>query len=81
MGKGKRSRSLRWRLSSLTLSDGERNALARLRDHAIKPYQREWAAALVKLADGDTIHNPDPDYDAKRAHIAACLERAAQWWP
>ncbi len=37
---------------ALALSDAERTALVRLRDTAPKAYQRERAAALLKVADG-----------------------------
>jgi hypothetical protein len=46
---------MRRRLPLLTLSDPERDALVQLRDHAAKPYQREWAAAILKLGDGATL--------------------------
>jgi hypothetical protein len=36
----------------LVLSDSQRAELAQLRDHHPKPYLRERAAALLKLADG-----------------------------
>jgi hypothetical protein len=36
----------------LSLSPDDRSALVRLRDTAPKPFQRERAAALLKVADG-----------------------------
>ena len=36
----------------LVLSETERRELVQLRDHARQPYQRERAAALLKIADG-----------------------------
>ncbi len=36
----------------LDLTDAERQELLTLRDHAPKPYLRERAAALLKIADG-----------------------------
>lgn len=36
----------------LALTETERRALEDLRDHAAKPYLRERAAALLKIADG-----------------------------
>ena len=36
----------------LELSEGERRELERIRDHHPKPYVRERAAAILKLADG-----------------------------
>ncbi len=36
----------------LVLTDGQRQQLLHLRDHALKPYLRERAAALLKIADG-----------------------------
>jgi Helix-turn-helix domain len=36
----------------LILSDAQRGDLMRLRDHAPKPYLRERAAALLKVAEG-----------------------------
>lgn len=48
---------MRRRLPLLTLSDAERTALTSVRDHANKPYLRECAAALLKLADGATIQD------------------------
>ena len=37
---------------SLDLTDAERLTLLELRDHGPKPYLRERAAALLKIADG-----------------------------
>ena len=37
---------------SLLLSERERDALLHMRDHDPKPYRRERAAALLKVADG-----------------------------
>jgi hypothetical protein len=37
-----------------TLTAAERAALVALRDHAARPYERERAAALLKIADGMT---------------------------
>lgn len=34
------------------LTDAQRQELVQLRDHAAKPYLRERAAALLKIADG-----------------------------
>src|SRR2546425_255532 len=39
-------------MSPIVLTPQERQALLDLRDHASKPYQRERAAALLKVADG-----------------------------
>ena len=36
----------------LVLSETERRELVQLRDHARQPYQRERAAALLKIAEG-----------------------------
>ena len=46
---------MRRQLPLVTVSDHDRSALRQLRDHAPKSYQREWAAAILKLADGATI--------------------------
>lgn len=46
---------MRRRLPLLMLSDSDRAELTHLRDHAAKPYLRESAAALLKLADGATL--------------------------
>lgn len=37
---------------TLMLTDDERRALVACRDHAARPYERERAAALLKIADG-----------------------------
>ena len=37
---------------SLQLTEQERQALVRMRDHHLKGYARERAAALLKIADG-----------------------------
>jgi hypothetical protein len=37
---------------TLTLTDDERAALEAWRDHAARPYARERAGALLKIADG-----------------------------
>jgi hypothetical protein len=39
----------------LTLSAEQRSALVQLRDHAAKPYLRERAAAVLKVADGQAV--------------------------
>lgn len=39
---------------SLKLRAKQRSALEELRDHAEKPYLRERAAALLKIANGDS---------------------------
>jgi len=39
----------------LSLSAEQRAALLQLRDHAPKPYLRERAAAVLKVADGQTV--------------------------
>jgi transposase len=40
------------RCCQLTLSDAQRRRLLRWRDHHRKPYLRERAAAILKVADG-----------------------------
>jgi hypothetical protein len=37
---------------TLTLTEGQRQELLRLRDHDQRPYVRERGAALRKIADG-----------------------------
>jgi hypothetical protein len=37
------------------LSAEQRTALLQLRDHALKPYLRERAAAVLKVADGQAV--------------------------
>ena len=39
----------------LALSAEQRTALVQMRDHAPKPYLRERAAALLKIADGQAV--------------------------
>ena len=39
----------------LVLSAEQRAALVHLRDHAAKPYLRERAAAVLKVADGQSL--------------------------
>jgi winged helix-turn helix protein len=39
----------------LTLSAEQRAGLVQLRDHAAKPYLRERAAAVLKVADGQAV--------------------------
>jgi hypothetical protein len=39
----------------LALSAGQRVELVELRDHAPKPYLRERAAAVLKVADGQAV--------------------------
>lgn len=41
----------------LELSDEQRAALQHLRDHAHKPYIRERAAALLKIASGQSVRH------------------------
>ncbi len=41
---------------TLTLRDSERQALLAARDHDPQPYVRERAAALLKIADGQSPH-------------------------
>ena len=41
---------------TLTLTDAERADLVRERDHDPRPYLRERAAALLKIADGQSAH-------------------------
>lgn len=48
---------MRRSVPTLTLSDAQRTDLIQLRDHAAKPYHRERAAALLKLADGLPIQD------------------------
>jgi hypothetical protein len=66
---------------TLTLSKEQRNELIQLRDHAAKPYLRERAAALLKVADGATVHHvalygllkprdPDSVYSWLRRYLA-----------
>lgn len=40
----------------LTLSDEERKELEAIRDHHAKPYVREKAAGLLKIAEGLSAH-------------------------
>lgn len=44
------------RFRILTLSDEQRADLLQLRDHDQRPYMRERAAALIKIADGQSPH-------------------------
>jgi hypothetical protein len=39
----------------LVLSTAQRAGLVQMRDHAPKPYLRERAAALLKIADGQAV--------------------------
>lgn len=48
---------MRRSLPLLRLSDRQRAELTDLRDHAVKPYLRECAAALLKLSAGATIQD------------------------
>jgi hypothetical protein len=41
---------------TLTLTEGQRDELLRLRDHDKRPYVRERGAALLKIADGQSPH-------------------------
>ena len=41
----------------LTLSDAQRRELEHTRDHDRRPYLRERAAALLKIAQGQTAHH------------------------
>ena len=41
---------------SLTLDAGQRRELERIRDHDARPYMRERAAALLKVAAGLSPH-------------------------
>jgi transposase len=41
---------------TLTLSEAERHELEAVAAHAAKPYQRERAAALLKIANGQSPH-------------------------
>jgi hypothetical protein len=41
---------------TLSLSDAQRQELLRLRDHDPRPYVRERAAAMLKIADGVSPH-------------------------
>jgi hypothetical protein len=41
---------------TLVLTDDQRRALVRLRDHDARPFVRERAAALLKIADGQSPH-------------------------
>lgn len=43
------------RTIQLELSEAQRAELQHMRDHAAKPYLRERAAALLKVASGQTI--------------------------
>jgi hypothetical protein len=40
----------------LELNESQRTELERMRDHDALPYHRERAAALLKIADGQTAH-------------------------
>jgi hypothetical protein len=64
---------LRRQLPLVTVSDADRTALIQLRDHAPKPYQREWAAAILKLAEGATIQQVAETglYQARDRHTVA----------
>ncbi len=42
--------------TELNLSDGERQTLERLRDHHAKAYVRERAAAILKVAGGQSVY-------------------------
>jgi len=42
--------------TKLLLTDEQRAELIWLRDHAPKPYLRERAAALLKVADGQPVY-------------------------
>lgn len=42
---------------ALALSDAQRQALEQTRDHHAKPYMREHAAAILKVASGDSIRH------------------------
>jgi hypothetical protein len=41
---------------TLFLTEEQRQELLRLRDHDARPYVRERAAAILKIADGDSPH-------------------------
>lgn len=41
---------------TLTLTDRQRAELVALRDHDRRPYLRERAAALLRIADGESPH-------------------------
>jgi hypothetical protein len=43
-------------LRTLTLTEEQRQQLLQLRDHDARPSVRERAAALLKIADGETPH-------------------------
>jgi transposase len=40
---------------NLELTDAQRNTLLRLRDHDPRPYMRERAGAILKVADGISL--------------------------
>ena len=44
------------RFRTLTLTAGQRDELLQARDHDARPYVRERAAALLKIAEGHTPH-------------------------
>ena len=44
------------RLRTLTLTDSQRHELLQARDHDARPYVRERCAAMLKVADGHTLH-------------------------
>ena len=44
------------RFRTLSLTAAQRRELEQARDHADRPYVRERAAALLKVADGQTPH-------------------------
>lgn len=41
---------------TLTITEGEREALVKHRDHDTRPYVRERCGALLKIADGMSAH-------------------------
>jgi hypothetical protein len=69
------------RRRTLALTPRRRSALARVRDHHPKPYLREKAAALLKVADGWPVQDV-ARYGLLRPRspntVAAWLDRYAQ---
>jgi len=61
----------RWTLAAL------RSVVPWLEAHSLAGVPRVLDALAIHAIRGrDYLHSPDPDYDAKRAYIAACVEQA-----
>lgn len=52
----------------LTLNEAQRSELRQTRDHAAKPYLRERAAVLLKIAHGCTLQEAARAAGLKRHH-------------